>query len=141
MNLRLMYKFNTTLKTKQMKKLLHIVLVSSLSLLCFSCYYDEIPEEIIVDIPDDQEISFQNDIQPLFVSCTTCHSGSYPSPDFSEGNSYNSLVPTYVVADNPIDSRLYNYLPGNGHHEISFTLTVNEINLIEAWINQGAENN
>lgn len=124
-----------------MKKLLQIVLVSSISLLCFSCYYDEIPPEVIKPIPDDQVVSFADDIQPLLTRCTDCHKGTFPSPDLRAGSSYNSLVPQYVTANNADGSTFYNYLPGKGHHDIGFTLSGNEIELIKAWINQGAKNN
>lgn len=126
-----------------MKKLLQIVLVSSLSLLCFSCYYDEIPEQIAIEIPeipDTQVISFGTEIQPILSKCTNCHNANV-SPDLRTGNSYGALVPKYVVAENASTSRLYNYLPGNGHHDVSISLTANEIGLIKAWINQGAKNN
>lgn len=126
-----------------MKKLLQIVLVSSLSLLCFSCYYDEIPEQLVVEIPeipDTQVISFGTEIQPIFSKCTGCH-GANISPDLRTGNSYSALVPKYVTASNADASRLYNYLPGNGHHDVGISLSANEIALIKAWINQGAKDN
>ena len=126
-----------------MKKLLQIVLVSCLSLLCFSCYYDEIQEETIIEIPeipDTQIISFGTDIQPLFSNCTSCHATNV-SPDLRAGNSFNALVPAYVTVEDAENSKLYNYLPGNGHHDIGATLSVDEIALIKAWINQGALNN
>jgi hypothetical protein len=126
-----------------MKKLLQIVLVSSLSLLCFSCYYDEIQDEIITEIPeipDTQVIYFSTDIQPLFSSCTGCHATNV-SPDLRTGNSYNALVPEYVTVNDADNSKLYNYLPGKGHHDVGSALSVNEIALIKAWINQGALNN
>lgn len=132
------------IKQNKMKKLLQIVLVSSLSLLCFSCYYDEIPEynnnQEIPEIPDDQEISFGADIQPIFSKCTGCH-GANTSPDLRVGNAYNALVPTYVKANDADNSRLYNFLPGKGHFDVGFELTGTEIGLIKAWINQGAKNN
>lgn len=126
-----------------MKKLFQIVLVSSLSLLCFSCYYDEIPEKLVIEIPeipDTQVISFSTEIQPIFAKCTSCHNANV-SPDLRASNSYSALVPKYVTASNAEGSRLYNYLPDNGHHDVGVSLTANEIALIKAWINQGAKNN
>jgi hypothetical protein len=126
-----------------MKKLLQIVLVSSLSLLCFSCYYDEIPEQLVIEIPeipDTQVISFGTEIQPIFSKCTGCH-GANVSPDLRAGNSYSALVPKYVSAGNADTSRLYNYLPGDKHFDVGISLSANEIALIKAWINQGAKNN
>lgn len=122
---------------KNMKKLFKIVLVSSLSLLCFSCYYDTVIEE---EIPVIDDVSFSADIQPIFTKCTSCHNGN-TSPDLREGNEYNSLVPNYVNAGNATTSKLYNYLPGNGHHDVGFTLSATEIAKIKAWIDNGALNN
>ena len=120
-----------------MKKLLQIVLVSSLSLLCFSCYYDN----ETIEIPDvTDEVFFSNDVQPILTKCIGCHNGT-TDPDLREGNSYDALVDEYVNPGNADDSDLYNYLPGNGHHSINFTLSIDEIALIKAWINQGAKNN
>ena len=137
-----------------MKKLFQIVLVSSLSLLCFSCYYDEIPDwdntiyedgvddEGIPNIPDDQTISFANDIQPIFTDrCVGCHGGN-TNPDLRAGNSYNALTTgNYVVAGNADGSKLYDKLPGRNHFDVGFQLSVDDIALIKAWINQGAKNN
>lgn len=125
-----------------MKKLFQIVLVSCLSLLCFSCYYDESTEEVveIIDIPDTQVIYFSTDIQPILSQCTGCHASSI-SPDLRETYSYNALVPIYVTAFDADNSRLYNYLPGYDHHDVGITLSADEVAYIKAWINQGALNN
>ncbi len=130
-----------------MKRLLQIVLVSSLSLLCFSCYYDELPIEIDpVDLPDDVVVSFKDDVQPLFMGtdkdCTACHDGIDANPDLREGNAYNAIVPQYVTAGNAENSELYKNLPGIGHpFNAGFVLSGDEIAVIKAWIDRGAENN
>lgn len=105
-----------------------------------SCYYDShsVYEETEEDIPE--VVSFGSDIEPLFTQCTSCH-GANLNPDLSSGNAYSSLVPTYVTAYDAEGSRLYNYLPGDNHHNVGLTLSNNEIALIKAWINRGAENN
>lgn len=122
-----------------MKKLFQIVLVTSLSLLCFSCYYDTAIEEIIPDI--DTDVLFSSEIQPILTTCIGCHNANL-SPDLREGNSYNALVPAFVTASDAEASRLYNYLPGNGEHpSVNVTLNIDEIALVKAWINQGAKNN
>jgi hypothetical protein len=122
-----------------MKKLLKIVLVSSVPLVMFSCYYDEFPEEIEVVIPPDQEVSFANDIAPIFVTynCTQCHNTSGQAPDLTAGSEYSSLVPTYVSAGDPDNSRLYTQLAIIGHRNVDAT----SIALIKKWIEDGAENN
>jgi hypothetical protein len=122
-----------------MKKLLKIVLVSSITLLFFSCYYDEFPaddDEVI--LPPDQEISFSNDITPIFVdyNCAQCHNGSQ-NPDLRPGNEYNALVPAYVTPGNASSSRLYTFLAADGHRNVDNA----SLALIEKWIDDGAENN
>ena len=126
-----------------MKKLVQLLMLISLGLFMNSCYYDAYPEYDI-DEPDiviPTEVSFQSDIQPLFARCTGCHKGAYPNPDLRSGSSFGSLVPEFVTSGSAANSKLYNYLPGNGHHDVGFTLNSGEIALIEAWIDQGANNN
>ena len=126
-----------------MKRLLQIVLVSSLSLLCFSCYYDELPEEIdlVVEIPEEEVVSFKDDVQPIFSKCTGCHDGIDANPDLREGNAFNAIGP-YVTAGNAENSELYNKLPGIGHPiDAGFILSAEEIAVIKTWIDRGAENN
>ena len=127
-----------------MKKIFQIIMLVSIGVLLNSCYYDTYPEYINEDpgggdIPD--VVSYANDIQPLWDRCTSCHKGGFPEPDLTAGNSYSSLVPEYVNAGNAETSDLYNYLPGNGHHDVGFTMTASQIALIKAWIDQGAANN
>jgi len=127
-----------------MKRLLQIVLVGSLSLLCFSCYYDELPEETdaTIEIPDDQEISFSQDIQPIFSKCTQCHNGNIANPDLTEGNAYNAIVPDYVIEGDGDNSELYEKSPGNNHpQDVGFILCADELALIKTWIDRGADNN
>jgi hypothetical protein len=124
-----------------MKKLLKIVLLSSVPLVMFSCYYDEFPEEIeasIPEIPEEQVVSFNDDITPIFVdyNCTECHSPGGQNPDLTPGREYNSLVPAYVTAGDPDNSKLYTQLAG-GHRNVDAT----SIALIKKWITDGAENN
>lgn len=126
-----------------MKKLIRILLVSSLGLLCFSCYYDELPEETdtVIEIPDDQEVSFSQDIQPIFSNCTQCHNGNVANPDLTEGKAYNALVPDFVVAGNGEDSDLFKKSPGKDHQDVGSVLSNDEFALLKTWIDRGAENN
>ncbi len=121
-----------------MKKLLKIVLVSSITLLFSSCYYDEFPEDIPVVIPPGQTVSFSEDITPIFVTynCTECHNASGQNPDLTPGGEYSNLVPAYVNAGNSTDSRLYTKLAG-GHRNVDAT----SLALIKKWIDDGAANN
>lgn len=124
-----------------MKKLLKIVLVSSIPVMLFSCYYNEFPQEEEVVIPPDTVVSFANDIAPIFVeyNCTQCHSPSTlgQNPNLTSGNEYSSLVPTYVTAGDPTNSRLYIQLAVNGHRNVA----ADKIALIKKWIEDGALNN
>jgi hypothetical protein len=125
-----------------MKKIFQIITLISIGVLLNSCYYDDAYIEHELDggeIPD--VVSFATDIQPLFSTCTGCHKGSYPEPDLRIGYAYSSLVPEYVTAGNSANSVLYNYLPGNGHHDVGFEMNTAQIALIKAWIDQGAANN
>lgn len=122
-----------------MKKLLKIVLVSSITLLFFSCYYDEFPEKVEVVIPEDQVVSFADDITPIFVSynCTECHNATGQSPNLTTGNEYAALVPAYVTVGNSNSSDLYIMLAINDHRNVD----AESLALIKKWIDDGAENN
>lgn len=119
-----------------------LVLVLSLS----SCYYDEevVIPEVVLD--PDEEISFVTDIEPLFSQpgkdCTACHNGTIADPNLTEGNAFNAIVPDYVMAGDADNSDLFLNAPGNNHPiDAGFSLSANELALIKAWINNGAENN
>ena len=127
-----------------MKRLLKIVLASSLSLCCFSCYYDELPveEDLVVEIPDDVVVSFMDDVQPIFAKCTTCHNGNVANPDLREGNSFSAIVPQLIIAGDAENSTFYKNLPGIDHpQDVGFILTTDELGIIKAWIDRGGENN
>ena len=128
-----------------MKNKATLILAAFMLLWVTSCYYDELPEREIVDIPDDTAISFAADIEPIFSQsgkdCTQCHDGN-TDPNLTAGNAYNALVPEYVSAGNPDGSELYQKLPGVGHpFDVGFILNGEEISLIREWIQRGAENN
>ncbi|MEJ2163431.1 MAG: hypothetical protein P8X60_08990 [Robiginitalea sp.] len=122
-----------------MKKKALLILAGSLLLFSTSCYYDSVPAEEDIEIPPDQEISFEESILPIIESynCAQCHNGS-TSPDLRSENAYNSLVPDYVVAGDADASEFFQKLPGKDHPSVGFSLTNNEISLIESWINRGA---
>ena len=114
-----------------------------MSLFMTSCYYDsyiELPDDNGGEIPPT-DVSFMDDIEPLFVRCAGCHNGSQ-DPDLRPGNAYNALVPRYVTVGDGANSELVNKLPGNGHPiDVGFVLSAAEISTIEAWIDEGAQNN
>lgn len=113
----------------------------SMGLFLNSCYYDTLVEEPVQEIPNDPddpnyvEISFNSDIQPIFNNnCVGCH--SVVNPNLTAGNAYTNLVPEYVTAGDSDASKLYNQI-SSGHGDASN----NDIELIKAWIEQGAKNN
>ncbi|RUT79908.1 hypothetical protein DLK05_00715 [Ancylomarina longa] len=109
-----------------------------LAVLCFSsCEYDVIEEDPIV-IPPTQEISFANDILPIFTSnCVACHNGSN-NPDFRPDNAYNSLIDgDYINIDSPENSEIYQKLQSDPH---STRASSAQKQLILEWITRGAKN-
>mgnify|MGYP001816571231 CR=1 FL=1 len=128
-----------------MKKILILISRATVLILLLSlssCYYDEevVIPEVVID--PDVVISFKDDIQPIFTDkCAACHNGNI-NPDLREGNAFDALVPDYVQAGEADNSKLFLNAPGNDHpQDVGFTLSANELALIEAWINNGAENN
>jgi len=107
--------------------------------MCFSCYYDEMPEELvkIPEVPDTQVVSFGTDIQAIFTAenCMQCHNANR-DPDLREGNAYAALVPNFVTANDADASSLFVKLV-DGHRSVS----TDKLALIKAWINQGAKDN
>ncbi len=126
-----------------MKKLFKIVLYSGLILLFQSCYYDTVIEEEVIPPPDD--VSYSNDIQPLWdADCVSCHKGAIP-PDLIDENSWDELVNNgYVVPFESDESSLMNSLYGTNGEQLmppAGKWSDNKINLVKAWIDQGAKNN
>ena len=88
-----------------------------------------------------KQVSFQNDVQPLFTSkCIGCHGTGKNQPTLQEGSSYNSLTQGgYVNTAKPEQSRIYVQITTNaGHKSILNDL---QKQTILAWIKQGAKNN
>lgn len=117
-----------------MKKIIKLIALTVFIFNFSSCYYDEIFE---AEIPEGTVVSFDADIVPIFsqYSCTSCHNGNQ-DPNLTSGNEYTSLVPDYVEAGNSSGSEFYTKLEG-GHANVDAT----SLQLIELWINQGADNN
>ncbi|WP_372770364.1 hypothetical protein [Lutibacter sp.] len=119
-----------------MKKIFQILLIVCVGLAMNSCYYDELQEKVIPELPSDVDILFGTQIQPIFTAnCIGCHNTSR-NPDLREGFAYSALVPQYVTAGNAAESKLYNQLK-DGHQNLA---TAN-LSLIKTWINQGAKRN
>ncbi|MBW6534952.1 MAG: hypothetical protein K0B11_08085 [Mariniphaga sp.] len=121
-------------------KILLLVIVTAF--VASSCKYDWIIPEEVPDRDPDQEISFSQEILPIFNSgnnCTACHNGSQ-IPDLREENAFGSLNSTrYINKTSPEESKIFAYPHPDGGHYKKYTLT--QANLVLAWIQQGAKNN
>jgi hypothetical protein len=125
-----------------MKNIYKILILMGMGLFLGSCYNDTFPEEVVPD-----EVSYSENIQPLWnSSCTSCHSGNI-APDLRPGNSYQSLIDGgFVVKSNADESILYlSLFEGTGVSLMppkpNGPWPDGNRNLVEAWINQGAKDN
>lgn len=115
-----------------MKRILQLAIIITTSFLMSSCYYDSIYEPQNLGDGEVNEVTYSNDIAPIFNFCANCHNGSQV-PDLREGSAYNALVPDYVVPFDADASPLYIKLD-DGHQG----LPQSRLNLVKAWIDQGA---
>ena len=127
-----------------MKKIIQYLMMLTVSLMATSCYYDEMPPEAIIPIPET--VSYSKDIQPLWdQSCVSCHKSGATAPDLTSANSYNALLANnkYVVPGNAAGSKLHKSLVGDGAAIMptSGQWSDSKIALVDKWINDGALNN
>jgi hypothetical protein len=113
--------------------------------LFYSCYYDEVLPEPVT-IPTNQNISFSNDLIPIFQeSCALsgCHVPGAQHPDLTPSAAYNSLISDNLInVQDPAASELYQWLIGNKEQPMPITGVDPQIAaLVLAWIQQGAQNN
>ncbi len=86
------------------------------------------------------KISFKDTIQPIFTaSCAlaNCHSGTV-APNLLPGQAYSNLG-SYINTGSPSQSTIYTVMAPGGI--MSNHCTVNQADLVLAWIKQGALNN
>ncbi len=116
-----------------------LILAGLMLLFGSSCYYDSLPPEEEIDIPQEQVISFEADVLPIIekYNCTQCHNGGQ-NPDLRAENAYDALVPAYVTAGDADASVFFQRLPGKSHPPVGISLTNSELTIIEEWINRGA---
>lgn len=111
----------------------------------------------------DRTISFNDDVQPIFLaSCIECHDKSaegYTASGFSLGD-YDSVMKgtkfgPVVIANSSISSTLYLVIASKTspeihmppHHDNALAegrgapLSGHQIEIIQKWIDQGAQNN
>ncbi len=126
-----------------MKKLFQLLILITISLFVSSCYYESIYEPVSEDEDNLENISYQNDINPLWAQCVGCHNGNEP-PDLREDVSYDNLLNGFVIPNNAEESILYKSLLGLDGVSLmppGSQWSDAKINLVKAWINQGALDN
>ncbi|PKP45100.1 MAG: hypothetical protein CVT95_09535 [Bacteroidetes bacterium HGW-Bacteroidetes-12] len=127
-----------------MKNIVQLLVVAIIGLTTYSCYHDKLPEPILEEEIIVDNVSFKDDIQPIFTqNCINCHNGTLP-PDLRVGNSYSALTNgNFISPSNKAASILYKSLTGNGASQMppSLPLEQAKINLVGQWIDQGALNN
>ncbi|HHC78851.1 MAG TPA: hypothetical protein ENK46_03145 [Flavobacteriia bacterium] len=125
-----------------MKKIFQNILMVSMSLFMTSCYYDAYKEEVDI-IDPGTNISYKDDIIPLWNQCVGCHNGNQP-PDLRDDVSYNDLLNGFVVPGDAEASTLYKSLLGIDNVPLmppGSQWPDSKIDLVKAWIDQGALNN
>lgn len=94
------------------------------------------------DTPITTEVSFKNDIVPIFnASCgfSGCHAAGAIPPELTSERAYQSLFSNNMVtANEPANSLLYTSIASGSMKKYS---TAEQTKLIRAWIEQGALNN
>ncbi len=128
------------LRSKEKKSKTQLMVVCFLGICLFffhSCYSHLIEDEL----SEDTEISFSEDIVPIFEnSCITCHGSDYSSPILTSEKAYESLTSGgYIDTEDPESSVLVKQL--NSDHPYEGAITNKELQMIVLWIKQGANDN
>lgn len=123
-----------------MKKLFkYIVPVVAIAFLLGSCEYEFVEPEAI---DPDTEISFKNDIIPVFnENCTSsgCHGAGEFDPVLTSENAYENLfADDQIDTVSPQESPLYESITSGSMEEYT---APGDAEIILLWIEQGAKNN
>ena len=134
-----------------MKKVIYVQLIMlvNIVLLTQSCNKDEGPfYPYMDDSIDTVDLSYANDIQPIFNSyCTACHNASHAKLNLLSCCSYEQLwdegfSAPYIDTLSIESGNLYKHITGSLSAMPPLGLMPGyEINKIYQWIAQGAENN
>ncbi len=105
------------------------------------CYYDEISP--VTTLPEN--VSFKNDVQPIFDrNCTTsgCHDAvPAHAPSLVSEQSYGALISgNYLNTIDPASSKLYQEIV-SGNMPPSGSLSEIDQKIILGWITEGAKDN
>jgi hypothetical protein len=127
-----------------MKKIIQYLMMLTVSLMATSCYYDEMPPEAVIVIPET--VSYSKDVQPLWdQDCISCHKPNATAPDLTAANSYSALTANnkYVIPGNAAGSKIHKSLVGDGAAVMptSGKWSDSKIALVDKWITAGALNN
>ena len=127
-----------------MKNLYKLIVLSGMALFLGSCYYDTYIEEEEVPIPPEKEVSYSEEIQPLWNrDCIQCHPPT--APNLTQGLSRNALINGgYVIPGDSRNSILYKSffgLDGVSAMPNAAGWNVNDANLVAKWIDDGALDN
>lgn len=124
-----------------MQKLFSIFLTFIIAGFFTSCEY-EVIEPVEVETPDN--VSFANDVVPVFEQCLTCHSGAN-APNLADGNVYATLTTgtnddgePYINTENPAQSPFYTFLSEDNHYP---GISSADLATLLGWIEQGAQDN
>jgi hypothetical protein len=136
--------FVLILKMNIMKKRLIFLFTVLLALVVSGCKYDFILPVPVVPVPAG--VKFSSQVAPIFTTgdkCTSCHKpgGAKPSPDFTAGSAYASIVPALVNLASPEQSMIYTFPGPTTSTHTWKKLTAGEAAIILQWINEGAKNN
>jgi hypothetical protein len=128
-----------------MKRLFHLLFIAVMMLFMTGCIYDWIVPEEVPDIPGDVEISFAEEILPIFTTgnnCTSCHRAGGTPPDLSAANAYNQInTAKYINRAAPAESGIYKVPGPNSSSHRHKIYTAQQAALLLVWIEQGAKNN
>jgi len=117
-----------------------------LVLLGVSACYNVTTIDLTGDFAIDREVSFANDIVPIFeknCAISGCHITGGQKPDLSATQAITSLTNgNYMDLAVPENSEIYAWLTGKRGAVMPLSGSDPEINaFVLAWIEQGAQNN
>jgi hypothetical protein len=109
------------------------------------CKYSFIvPEEVIIPDPN-KDISFAEEIEPIFNAgnlCTSCHNTGGQLPNLSTGNAYAAInASRYINRSTPEESLIYTYPHPDTNTHTRKKYSASQAILILTWIQQGAKDN
>jgi len=134
-----------------MKTLRNLFVILIIALSFVGCRYNFIvPEEVppVVDPgdPGAPQMSFANDIIPIFNTgnkCVACHTTGKTAPDLTPDHAFASLNTTkFINSAAPEQSRIYVHPnPANTNQHVQKKYTSQEAANVLLWIQQGAKDN